>query len=391
MTKIKKLIAFLLAPIFRLFKKNEIWIMGASQGKKFTDNGAVLYRYLLENKPEINTYWIINKDSPDLSKVKKTGPFVYKNTIKGNIYVLLADVLITTHNIHKDFSAYSVDKYKDKFKVFISHGIEGLKIKAPHHAKVHKIYDLSIAVSEFEKEIKVNEWGLEEDKICVTNLPRYDVLDKHKNKKTEEVKQIFYMPTWCPEYRKTFDQDYSDLTNEQIEEFKNREYFQKISTFISHPELAKLLEEEDIKMDVFFHQSINPFMSKIIKQSPCSERVSILSNGSHIQQKLINADILISDYSSVVWDFLYMNKPTIFYQFDQEKHLQTTGTYIDVPADLFGPVTKSPEENIEKIKEIIEEDNYKSKRKKIKNKFFKYDDDNNCKRLINAILEKKKN
>ena len=390
MTKIKKWIALLLIPLFKLFKNKEIWVMGASQGKKFTDNGAVLYKYLLKNRPEIDTYWIINKDSPDLSKVKSTGPFVYKNSIKGNIYVLLANVLITTHNIYKDFSDYSADKYSDKFKVFISHGIEGLKIKAPEHAKIHEIYDLSIAVSEFEKEIKVNEWNLDGENICVTNLPRYDVLDKHKKNQKEEVKRIFYMPTWCPEYRSTFDRSYSELSEDEIEDFKTREYFQKISTFLSHPDLANLLEEKDVEMDVFFHQSINPFMSEIIKSSPCSERVSILSNGSHIQKKLIEADILISDYSSVVWDFLYMNKPTIFYQFDQEKHLKTTGTYIKVPEDLFGPVTRSPEETIEEVRNIIKgEDSYKEKRKDRHSKFFSYDDDQNCRRIVEAILDKK--
>lgn len=390
MTKIKKWVALLIAPFLKLFKDKQLWVMGASQGKKFTDNGAVLYKYLLENHPEIDTYWVTEKNSPDLSRIKDAGPFVYKNSIKGNIYVLLADVLITTHNIHRDFSGYSSDRYKDKFKVFISHGIEGLKIKAPEHAKIHQIYDLSIAVSEFEKEIKVNEWSLNEDKIFVTNLPRYDVLDKYKDGKKEKIERIFYMPTWCPEYRSTFDRSYSNLSEEEIDEFKNREYFQKISNFLSHPDLANLLEKRDVNLDVFFHQSINPFMREIIKSSPCSERVSILSNGSHIQRKLIESDILISDYSSVVWDFLYMNKPTIFYQFDQEKHLETTGTYINVPEDLFGPVTRNPKETINQIKMIIEEeDGYKDKREECRSKFFSYDDDQNCRRMVEAILDKK--
>ncbi len=389
MKTIKKTLALLLAPLRSIFKSKEIWILGASQGKKFTDNGAILYKYLLENHPELDVYWITRKDSPDLEKVKKTGPFLFKDSLLGNIYVLISDVLITTHNIHRDFSDYDSERYSDKFKVFISHGIEGLKIKAPEHAEVHKIYDLSIAVSEFEKDIKVNEWGLKEDKICITNLPRYDALDKHKTKKVEEVKKIFYMPTWCPEYRKTFDKSFSELAEREIEDFKSREYFQKITNFISSDDLGRFLEEEDAQMDVFFHQSINPFMKGVVESSTSPKRINLLSNGSAIQEKLIEADLLISDYSSVVWDFLYMNKPVIFYQFDQEKHLKTTGTYIDVPEDLFGPVTKSPRETIESIKKIAVKDDYEEKRRLIKDKFFDYDDSGNCKRMVDCILNKK--
>jgi CDP-glycerol glycerophosphotransferase (TagB/SpsB family) len=84
-----------------------------------------------------------------------------------------------------------------------------------------------------------------------------------------------------------------------------------------------------------------------------------------------------------------MNKPTIFYQFDQEKHLSTTGTYIDLPDDLFGPVTKNPEETIEEIKKIIEKDTYKRQREELKDKFFEYNDSNNCRRMVECILNKK--
>jgi CDP-glycerol glycerophosphotransferase (TagB/SpsB family) len=205
----------------------------------------------------------------------------------------------------------------------------------------------------------------------------------------KEIKKIFYMPTWCPEYRKTFQKKYSNLKEKELEDFKSREYFQKITNFISSDELGEFLEEKDAEMDVFFHQSINPFMKSVVESSSRPQRINLLSNGSKIQQKLIEADILISDYSSVVWDFLYMNKPVIFYQFDQEKHLKTTGTYIEIPEDLFGPVTKTPRETVLEIKKLGEKDDYKEKRKTIKKKFFDYNESGNCQRMVNCILEKK--
>ncbi len=384
--QLKKTIALILFPVWKFFKKNQIWIVGASQGKKYTDNGVAFYRYVLENHPEIDIYWIINKDCPDAFKARKGGPFLYRNGIKGNIYTLIADVLVVTHTLPKDVSEYPIEKYKDSFKVFISHGIEGLKVKIKEHAKVHLNYNLSVAVSNFEKDIKVNQWGLEEDKICLTGLPRYDILDKYKNKKREKTSRIFYMPTWCPEYRKTFEKDYSDLSTKEIEDFKKGEYYQKIYGLLADKELIDYLEREDIELNCFFHQAINPFMEKVVNVSTSSQ-IKLLSNAADVQKELIGADILITDYSSVAWDFLYLNKPAIFYQFDQEKHLKTTGTYIEIPDDLFGPVTKTPAETIREIKRIETEDEWEEKREKLKEKFFLYDDNMNRKRIVDRIIE----
>ena len=101
---IKKLLALVAATLYRPFKRREIWIVGASLGKKYTNNGAIFYKHVLKNYPQIDIYWIINKDAPDLPKAKTGGPFLYRNTIKGNFYTLIADVLVCTHTLPTDVS-----------------------------------------------------------------------------------------------------------------------------------------------------------------------------------------------------------------------------------------------------------------------------------------------
>ncbi len=386
-----KLLALLLAKganSFGFFKNRRIWVIGASGGKKYTDNGAALYRYILKNHQEVEIYWIINSDADDISRVKSEGPFLYRNTLKANLYTLLAEVLIGTHSLPTDVSEYDVKRYKKALKVFISHGIEGFKVKAPHHAKIHRDFDISVSVSEFEKNIKVNSWGLSEDKVCITGLPRYDILEKRKKEKRQKIGKIFYMPTWCPEYRKSFEKKYQELTREEISSFKKEEYFQKIHEFINHPEMLCILKEEGISLTIFFHQSINPFMEKIVTL-PDPSRMRIAPNGSNIQKILINSDMLITDYSSVAWDFLYLDRPIIFFQFDREKHKKVTGSYLQIPEELFGAATENVQDTVQEIRKITQgEDNYALKREESRKKFIKYHDGRNCERMVNCILEK---
>ena len=99
--------------------------------------------------------------------------------------------------------------------------------------------------------------------------------------------------------------------------------------------------------------------------------------------------MLISDYSSVTFDFAYLKKPVIYTQFDKEEfyksHIYDEG-YFNDKRDGFGPVCNKYEDTVTTIIDMLKNDckldkKYESRIKK----FFKYDDHNNCKRVYEAI------
>ena len=65
--------------------------------------------------------------------------------------------------------------------------------------------------------------------------------------------------------------------------------------------------------------------------------------------------MLITDYSSVCWDMLYQNKPTLFYQFDLDQY-EAHGSYIDMRKDLFGDRAETSAELFDYIEEAAEHD-----------------------------------
>lgn len=370
--------------IIRLFKlkyNSNIWVIGGNGGDYYSDNGAELHSYILEKYPKIKVYWIINKDSPDVIKAKENGPILLKHSIKGNIYSLLAKVLICNHSVRGDImrSRRGGNLFRHSFTVHLGHGVNAFKEK-----EYYPNFDMVIATSDYEKEIKKTWMNNNEEKIIVTGLPRYDTLFKYKDNKLDE-KTIFYMPTWRP----WLTEKLNDPSIEENIEFKKTNFYEEINSFLNNTELNRLLKIKGYKLKVFFHQNSH-FFIKEINIDEYSSNIEILSNNTNVQEQLLSSSLLITDYSSVAWDYLFLDKPVLFYQFDYDKYKKYNNSYISMPEDLFGPVTRGYKETTELINNFINGNiNDDSKKNtQMKNKFIKYNDSQNSERVIQAILDK---
>lgn len=65
------------------------------------------------------------------------------------------------------------------------------------------------------------------------------------------------------------------------------------------------------------------------------------------------ADYIIIDYSAIVFEAVFLDKPIIFYPFDFERYLKTRGLYFDYMREMPGTVAKGPEELAEAIKTAV--------------------------------------
>ena len=126
-----------------------------------------------------------------------------------------------------------------------------------------------------------------------------------------------------------------------------------------------------------------------------SENVKILPADAEITQELEKSEILITDYSSVAYDFYYLNKPIIFFQFDKDEYDKKVGSYVK-NKDLFGIQVKSVEKCVENIIKISENNfncdkNLIEKFEKLQPKLLKYTDKKNCDRVYTEIIKHLKN
>ena len=110
------------------------------------------------------------------------------------------------------------------------------------------------------------------------------------------------------------------------------------------------------------------------------------------QQVFEESKLLITDFSSVAFDFAYLKKPIIYYQFDKElffsKHYKQG--YFEYERDGLGSVIYTDKDIINKIKFYFD-NNFKIEDKYLDriNNTFKYTDKNNCKRLVDYLKKEK--
>ena len=133
-------------------------------------------------------------------------------------------------------------------------------------------------------------------------------------------------------------------------------------------------------------------MQKYINDfSTISKNIKILDvNDIDIQTLLKESKLLITDYSSVYFDFAYMGKPIIYYQFDYDEYRdkQMPEGYFNYKKDGFGPIYDNCNELINYIKLLnVNEFELDTSYKYKMNEFFKLNDQNNCERIYKKIVE----
>ena len=371
-----------IALIFKLINKirnKELWLICEAKDTA-RDNGYHLFKYIRKNYPDNYCFYAIDKKSSDYDKIKKYGNIIHFYSFKHWIYYLAANKNISTQKdgnpnapLFYVLQVYGILRNK---RIFLQHGV--IKDKLPYVYYKNARFRLFICGAKREYEYVKANFGYPEEYVKYTGLARFDNLYENKINK----KQILVMPTW----RNWLGRDLNSIS--KSEEFNQTEYFKKWNSFLENEELNEYIKENDIIL--YFYPHIH--MQKYLKYFNInSSNIKIVNNTDiDIQQLLKESAILITDYSSVFMDFAYMQKPIIYYQFDQkefrERHLQEG--YFCYERDGFGDVIIDEDEVIKKIKISIENE-YKIEKKYLERmqEFFELHDTENCKRIYEAIKE----
>ncbi|MED3735322.1 CDP-glycerol glycerophosphotransferase family protein, partial [Virgibacillus pantothenticus] len=339
------------------------------------------FDYVYKNKKHKDFYYVIRKDSPELNNLKdKKDKLLYFMSFKYFIYMFAADLLISSDTKR---NSYNLKQKKSKLGkaltnkqlIYLQHGVNGLKA-VPDFYKKRGVFDLVIAPSEYERKMIIEHWGYDESEVVTTGLARWDVLKD----RTKEInyKQIFVMPTW-----RTWMEGMSK------QDFMESQYYKYYNAFLSSDRLNEVLRDNNVKIKFFLHPKFKDYIDSFEINSPNIEKFGFLE--VPLDEMIMKSSMMISDYSSVIWEMFYLKKPCLFYHFDVDKYLQYEGSYMDFDNDLFGDVAYDPNELISLIEYYISHD-FKEKENygKMRNEYFTYMDNQNSKRIFEAIENKKK-
>lgn len=368
--------------ICKLFKRKELWLI-SDRPNTANDNGFAFFKYIQNQKDKnINSYYIITKDSYDYKKVKSTGKTLIYDSFKYKLFFLLADKNISsqadnwTENPFGYRARYLKD-YMNSKNIFLQHGIikDDLSTWLNQYSKR---FEMFVTTAQPEYESVLNEkYGFGKNIVKLTGLPRYDLLNDNKEK------LIVIMPTWRMNLSSKIDAKTGE--RKPNPNFKNSEYFEFYNKLINDKEIHKILKKHKYKCKFVMHSG----HSANISDFDTNKYVEILDGTVNYSELFSKAALLITDYSSVAFDFAYIRKPVIYTQFDEESfyanQIYQKG-YFSYDQNGLGPVLHEYEETIKTIIKYIENDcNLEEKYKKRIDKFYKFNDKNNCQRVYEEI------
>lgn len=200
---------------------------------------------------------------------------------------------------------------------------------------------------------------------------RFDNLKRN----AQRTNRITVMPTWrSSEYPKG-------------DRFPETAYFKSWQAFLDDARLHALLERTDSELIFYPHIEIQRELRLFHSRSP---RIVLSDASRHdVQELLMTCKLLITDFSSVFFDVAYLDRPVLYFQFDEEEYrrLHYNEGYFDYRRDGFGAVCVTVDELTQELLTLEAADFAVAPRYQERiNDFFPVRDTNNCERTFHAIL-----
>ncbi|MBQ8620801.1 MAG: CDP-glycerol glycerophosphotransferase family protein [Oscillospiraceae bacterium] len=362
-----------------------MWLV-CERADEARDNGYWFYKYVREKYPEQDCVYAIRKDSPDYGKVAGIGGEIIEfGSFRHWVYYLSADINISSQKEGKPNAAvcYLLEIYgiRKNRRVYLKHGIVKDDLNW-HYYDVMKVW-LYTCAAQREYDYCRERFRYPDDCIVLTGLCRYDNLVR--NNAAEDY--VLILPT-SREWLARPISEYQKYDN--VFDFANTEYYRCWAGFLTDERFLSQLREKKMKAVFFLHPNMQKYKEHF---SGLSDEIVISDNAKDDLQTLMkHAALMITDYSSVYFDFAYMKKPLLYYQFDYEKYREGhyQEGYFSYEADGFGKVCHSTHSLTQAVLEIAENGfEMPEAYRRRADAFFAFSDDQNCERICQAIRRKR--
>lgn len=230
---------------------------------------------------------------------------------------------------------------------------------------IHSNYDAVLVSSKEVIPYYAEAFNMDAGKILPIGVPRTDIFFDMEEKYRIE---------------KNFFDKYPELKNKKIilyaPTFRGRgQTTVSFDMTLDFDMISKNLKEDEVmvlKMHPFVKARIDSKWRNIID----------LSDSMDINELMIISDLLITDYSSVVFEFSLMDKPIIMYSPDREEYIKERDFYYEYEGFVPGPIVNNTKELIGKLNS----DGWDTEKvSKFKEKFFDYRDGKSTERFINLL------
>lgn len=366
-------------------KYENVWLYYDCKGVK-RDNAYYQFVHDFEKKDGVRRYYVINED--DFKGKRKEFPKKYrKNMIKfGSPFhkylYLKARKIITAFIEYNNYSPFSKKRFEKMIEVsnqpdmiYLQHGV--LHAHVPWKYSLDRlVIDKEVISTPYEKENLINNYRFREDALIPCGMPRYDYIDENQ----KSVNRILYAPSWRKYLVGMVGSEW--VTTEG--KFLASKFYEETSRFLNSEKLERILEENDFYLDFKLHPILERYKHLYqITNKRVTMAESVISETEY--------RIFMTDFSSFVYDFVYLERPIIYFLPDRDMFRAGMNDYreIDIPFEEgFGDLAVNAEEAVAAIEKILKnggnaETKYADKMKS----FFYYKDNNQTDRLYQELIK----
>lgn len=327
-----------------------IWLYYDCAGVK-KDNGYYQFIHDFDQDDGVTRYYVVNDnlDRSDLFDRRQRRHLVRFGSFRHKMLFFRAEKIITAFIEKTNYIPFLNDvipHYADLMRydlIYLQHGV--LHAHTPWKYSLDRLnLDKEVISSHYEKKNLIQNYGFTPEYLIASGMPRYDHIDTDKPAQ----KRILFAPSW----RKyliaaTMDGKWSPTP----EKFSASDFFRQTQDFLNSPELAKALEKYDYQLDFKQHPIFSCYYDLY---NISSDRVHLVRDRSINE---FDYALFMTDFSSFLFDFVYLDRPLIYFVPDYEQFSSGMNDYreLDIPFEQgFGPYVQTASEAVKQVVSLLE-------------------------------------
>jgi hypothetical protein len=358
-------------------RDDEKTVIVADSSRGGNNNGEVLYRHLLTHivpqRPDYRIYYRIRQNSlgPDAAtlgyQVLETG-----SPDEPELFLKAAAIVASfPHQVYRE-PVNHPDLYRNLMDfrfVFLGHGILPVDYSVYYRKERLNAHYYITSSGQERDSLLAPRYGYRESEVKLLGNPRLDLLGDRPAER-----MILIAPTWRRYLSK------NRLASE-ADSFADSDFCRFYNRLLNDPALLAKLEQSDYRVVLALHPIMKPEAANF---RFTSSRIA-LSDSRYNNNHLVSlASIMLTDYSSILFDFAYLRRPAIYNHFDADiyyrLHADPGGTF-DVARDGFGIVARTYDEVVAGLLATIDAPVMAEEHRARADQFFAFADRNNCARV----------
>lgn len=330
--------------------KKDVIVFESFGGKSYSDNPKAIYDYMSKTYPELKYYWVFREPDniphiANAQKIKKGSKHYYDVFQKASVWVSNARLPLPLTKKHNQtyiqtWHGTPLKRLANDMNTVRMPNTTTALYKRNFYFATQR-WDYLISPNPYSTEIFQSAFWMAPSQILEIGYPRNDITYNHAHdtqyhehirKKIglpQHKKVLLYAPTWR-------DDEYDDIGKYTFE------------LKINLPKLQATLGEDYVIL-----LRMHYLIANAIDLNGYEGFAYDVSHYDDISELYLISDALITDYSSVMFDYGILKKPQFFFAYDIEKYDKNLrGFYIDYHKDLPGPIYTKADELIEGLKQL---------------------------------------